>query len=197
MQLQSLDTMARTYSHVVPNIYSELDIGEEPELPADVSFTRGEVIRAQLPSPLVYDVPYTEDEQLPHFESPIVPVMSSRLVTALRKLGVDNLQLFPAELCNLQTGQVWKDFFAVNVVGLISCTSSLSDAAEVATRPGGGKLLTINELVIDAAKAAGAPIFRLAESPSKILLATDILDAFDRTAPPGGWGITAYPTRNV
>lgn len=173
-----------TYRHIVPNIYAELGIDEEPLLPAGVDFRSGAVIDEALITPIIYIVPYTDDAQLPHFESELVPVMSRRLVEALQGAGITNLQLFPAVLQNSKTGATWTDYFAVNVVGLIACASPSSKMEVLGLRSDGQTPLAVfNELIVAPQRAGGALMFRLAEAPGTILL----------VAPADGWNLTAYP----
>lgn len=187
-----------SYRHIVPNIYAEMSVHGEPKgLPTGVSFRTGAPIAVAIESPLVYEAPYTSPGQLQHFESELVPLMSERLVDALLTSGVSNLQLFPAQVFNPGSGARWTGFHAVNVVGLIACSSPLSDGRVVAVRPDGLPLMVFNRLTIDTAKTGGAGLFRLAESPGSILIAERVLDQVRAKAPPGGWNITAYPVADA
>lgn len=130
-----------------------------------VSFTVGREIDRELPRPLIFPADTTAANPPPDFTQRVIPVMSSRLLAALREAGVDNLQSFEARLENPETGESWTGFSAVNIVGTIECADlGRSDYSEL-----GGDLLSFSWLVIDPKRAKGALFFRLAESPSTII----------------------------
>src|SRR5688572_251168 len=58
-------------------------------------------------------------------------VMSKRLVDTLQRLGVENLQTFPAEITNDVTGAVLHDHVVFNIVGMVSA----ADAAASVSMP--------------------------------------------------------------
>lgn len=183
------------YRHIVPDIYAKASVRGKPiGLPSGVSFRRGVVISEQFGLPMVYEAPYTSDDQLQHFESELVPLMSGKLVRALQAAGVSNLQLFPAVVTNPATQVRWDDYYSVNIIGLIACAAASSDMNVVGIRADGHTPLAVfNGLIIDPGKAGGALMFRLAESPGTILLAESVLSRLMDDSPPAGWNFTAYP----
>lgn len=98
-------------------------------------------------------------------------VMSKRLVAALQSAGVDNLQVFPAEIVNKLTGEVINDFVVVNVIGIISCADlSGSDVTRLAD------VNYFHKLVINPKRTNGALLFRLADSRLDIIISGQVAD---------------------
>jgi len=118
-----------------------------------------------------------------------VKFMSKRLVEKLQNAGVDNLEIFPAEVTNTKTGEVNTDFVAVNIVGLVSCAVMDESQAE--------PLATTNvfhDLVIDPKKIHGIHMFRLAESPMIILVSEQVAKALQAS---NFTGFTVVPVKEV
>jgi hypothetical protein len=152
-----------------PSIYEELGVVEEPELPFPVTFQTGALIAQPLPDPLPIVVEHTADRPPGDYLEMTIPVMSARLVEALARAGVDNLQTYAASVSSESTSDRWSSYYAVNVIGVISAAdlehSTFSD-------PGGRGvlLLDFDELVLDESKTRGALLFRLAEAPRILLI---------------------------
>lgn len=108
---------------------------------------------------------YVDEAPLIYAFFPHVNLMSTRLVQTLTHAGVDNLQLFPARITDPNTGTVYDDYFAVNVIGLVECADmDQSEHMPLAD------LHFFLELVIEPEKTLGLPLFRLAESPIDIIV---------------------------
>lgn len=104
-------------------------------------------------------------------------LMSKRLVAALEKAGVDNLQKFEVELVNEKTGKVNKDFWNVNIIGLVSCAEvDLSETSEL------GSGYYFHNLVIDPTKVGDLLMFRLAESMMDVLVEERVARAIEAGA---------------
>jgi hypothetical protein len=183
------------YSTIRPWIYEEFGIQGYPELSPNLSFILGHPIAETMPKPLVFKVDNTQDYPPLHFLGRMIPVMSKGLVDALITLGIDNLQLFEAVLLNEETGEEWKNYFAVNIIGIIACADlTLSESTKIAERPGSAPALHMfEELVINFGATRGALMFRLAESPGEILIHGSLLDALERLRTLEEWGITSFP----
>jgi hypothetical protein len=98
-----------------------------------------------------------------------LPLMSSRLKEALTNAGVDNVDFYPAEIADLKSGTVIKDFVAFNIVGKISA----ADLAKTQFSPGSDARMIsadIDSLSVDEARGGGALLFRLAESVNAIVV---------------------------
>jgi len=103
---------------------------------------------------------------------PHVNLMSTRLVQTLASAGVDNLEIFPARITDPNTGAVYDDYCAVNVVGLVECADmGKSEHTPLAD------VYTFRELVIVPEKTMGLPLFRLAESPIDIIVNEQVANA--------------------
>jgi hypothetical protein len=102
-------------------------------------------------------------------------LMHQRLVDVLHTAGVNNLQLFPAEVVREGTSESVPGYVTVNVVGRVSCAvmskSTTTPLADVHY---------FHDLVIDAAKAKGLLMFRLDESPMLVLVHEQVANAVAR-----------------
>lgn len=96
---------------------------------------------------------------------PYPMLMSNRLVDALKSVGVDNLQLFDAEIHDVKSGGVNRDYQVVNVLGRVSA----ADLGASKSRPV-ANLRFFETLVIDPARAPEHLMFRLAESLTDIII---------------------------
>jgi hypothetical protein len=113
-------------------------------------------------------------------------LMQTRLVETLRSAGVDNLQTFPAEIRHKITNEEVPGYFAVNIIGRVSCANLGQSKAE----PLIGDEKYIEKLVIDPAKARGALMFRLHESSMIVLVHEQVAQAIKE----GGFlGLTLEP----
>jgi len=163
-------------------------VTDYPRFP-DVSFTVGSRIGRELPLPLQFPVDATAQNPPPDFTELVIPAMSDRLVAALREAGVDNLQCFDAVLQNPETGESWKGYQAVNIIGCTACADlSRSEYTEI-----GGGLLGFSWLVVDPKLARGALFFRLAESPSMIIAHRSIGDHLYAAGQPRMSGFRFWP----
>jgi len=92
-------------------------------------------------------------------------LMSRRLVETLEKAGVDNLQKFETHLVDERTGKINKDFWSVNIVGLVSCADvDLSTTSEL------GSSYYFHDLILDPTRIGDLLVFRLAESLIDVLV---------------------------
>jgi uncharacterized protein DUF1629 len=101
-------------------------------------------------------------------------VMHNKFVTALRKAGVDNVQTFPAVITEEESGRNFKGYVAANVVGLVSC----ANVAESKSHPF-ADVYVFEDLVIDPKKTHGLLLFRLAESPTEIIVHETVAKAIE------------------
>lgn len=99
-----------------------------------------------------------------------IPLMSRRLVEALRAAGVDNLQTYETRLVTThgQNRPAPDHYLAVNVVGLVAA----ADFAKSKTKPEVLERMISTDfysLAVDADSARGQLLFRLAENVSAVL----------------------------
>ncbi len=103
---------------------------------------------------------------LPYFFGRRNPLMTVEFFAALQACGVDNLEAYPAELRESSEGRPLAGaWVAVNVIGLIAAADL--DQSISSLEPGLGTR-SFERLVIDAARARGARMFRLAEDPTHV-----------------------------
>ncbi len=96
-------------------------------------------------------------------------LMSHRLIATLGSAGVDNLQLFDAEIVNKKTGEKIGGYQVVNILGLVSA----ADQSASKSRPL-AHVQFFETLVLDEARARGQLMFRLAESLNDIIIAEKV-----------------------
>lgn len=99
-----------------------------------------------------------------------IPLMSKRLAAALRSAGVDNLQTYDTRLVDPRGDSPPPEdhYLAFNVVGLVAA----ADLAASKTNPAVAEdkiSMDFYSLAIDAAKARGHLLFRLAENISAVV----------------------------
>jgi hypothetical protein len=179
------------YYEVMPDMYADFGVTDDP-VPRPGLFMLGQPFTQVLPEPVVFPVDNTDEHPPRGMEGISVPVWSGALLRSLQGAGVDNLQVFHAILRN-DAGREWRDYFAVNVLGAVSCMAKSTEATRVAERPSGMQFAKVHKLVINPARAAGLELFRLAESPTILLMHQRLFDVLQKNAPPDGWGISARP----
>lgn len=154
-------------------------------------FTTGVRIPAgTVPDPLEIDLdpvePYVTEM------GPAVPdvftvsglVLSELLYRTIVDFGVDNLDAYSAVMVDTETKERFTGYYAVNVVGLIAAADMKQSVYTV--QPGGPVIdVAFDQLVIDAAKARGALMFRLAESTKNVWLHTALVKHIQAAEFPG------------
>lgn len=193
--------MAILYHQIKPDIYLDYGVTQNPELPDEVSFIAGRIIGEPLSEPLVFEVDFPSDVEIPHFIGDYIPVFSDFLVKILRSGGVDNFQVFPALLQNPETGQEWSGFWAFNAIGLVPAANrELSEGTILMEGDEEGveiPLIAFNKIVLDKAKTYGFLMFRLAESPKTLIIHHKIEEHIDANRPPNGWNFMATDIETV
>ena len=173
------------FGKYVPKLSGTLEEG--------ITFRGGAVIQKPLPSPLIFTTGHSAKEPPKGMEGGLVPVMSDLFLVTLQRAGVANLQCFPAEVRSKLDGTVWKDYQAVNIIGLISCADlNKSESTHIIDRPGEGSLplMAFENLKVAPARAGGALLFRLAESPGTIIIASSVVEYLRAQRSDSDWGIT-------
>lgn len=107
------------------------------------------------------------------------PLMSDKLIEALKEAGVGNIQLFPAVLKDLKTGIERTDYKVVNVVGKIKAAemgkSDFIDMDRTGLIAAGFK-----ESVLDERKTCRALLFRLAESVTDVVIHESVKNVLEK-----------------
>ena len=116
-------------------------------------------------------------------------LMQQRLVDTLQHSGVDNLQLFPAQIRRQDTNEEVDGYVTVNIVGRLACAAM----SESKTSPL-ADVHYFHELTIDPRKTHDLLMFRLQESPMLVLVHERIAKAIEV----GGFeGLTLQPVRET
>jgi hypothetical protein len=113
--------------------------------------------------------------EIPEYLAGSIPLFSDKLIEALRRGGVDNIDTYNAVIVDPDNGARITTHKAVNVIGAISAADL--EQSEAVTHGGGGMIDTdFNRLVIDESKTKGALMFRLAEATRAILVHEQVRD---------------------
>lgn len=99
---------------------------------------------------------------MPDFFDSAAPIMSDKLLSALKNLGIDNYDSYPVILEEVGTGKQWQNYFAVNVIGLIDAIDVEKSAIEDED--------IFHSTVIDENKAMGMHCFRLFHGPTVLMI---------------------------
>lgn len=130
--------------------------------------------------PLRFKLNSTWGNKMSDFFEAGIPVFSKKLLNNFRAAGVDNLDAYEAEMYDDETGQVWGDYFAVNVIGSVSCANM--DESSYRDPTGSGKITVFfKNLVIDPSKTNGMLCFRLMESLGDIIVHERVVNEIDLT----------------
>jgi len=187
------------YYEIKDDYLSDYRIQRQTSLPDNVSFTTGAFINEPLPEPIVFEVDYPDDVEPPHFLKDVIPIFSSGLLDTLRSAGIDNFQAFPAMLVNPVMGKQWTNYWALNIIGIISAADMDSSDYDLlmAGDPGGVDipLAAFRTIVLDSQALPNEPmLFRLAECPHVIMAREDIINAIKQNRPSEGWGFKIHKT---
>ncbi len=142
-----------------------------PETPsgfeAESPWTTGDTLKPELKRPFVYEVEYYSEgngELLDFYPNSTVPVMSKKLIAALKEAGVDNIQTFDVDINFLRTEKSVQTHQVVNILGnLKSCKTGVTER----DFDNGS---WIKKTGIDENALNGALFFRMIESPKTILM---------------------------
>jgi hypothetical protein len=153
----------------------------------------GERFGAVIPEPLQFTLDDTQPGRIPDFLDGTIPLMSDRLIAALREAGVDNLDVYRAELRRADGTLASNQHKAVNVIGVVAA----ADMAESQVADGFPAELidtSFDSIVIDESKTGGLLMFRLAEAVTTVLVHESVKDHLERSGfealgffPPEEW----------
>ncbi len=183
------------YCEIQSNIHQDYGIIGRPTLPDRVSFMKGMLIEYIFNAPLKYitNCPPADTPPIHYFEGH-GPVWSEKILNAFKKAGVDNFQAFPAVLMSEDGTCEWGDYYAINVLSCVAAADmEESKSFKIGKKPSGVPFVGFKDLVIDENRVQELLFFRLAESPTMLIIDEDVLKAMGPYAPAGGWGISAIP----
>jgi len=139
------------------------------EIPPDMNWNLGRRFDQPPRTPLEVSLnPDFPGIMVPMFDSGIL-LFTDAMIAALREAGVDNLDCYEVVIRDPLTGKEWKDYQAVNIIGLVAA-ADLSES--VYSADSGVALIDtdFDSLAIDESKALGSLMFRLAECVSAIVV---------------------------
>jgi hypothetical protein len=141
------------------------------------SWVLGSRFKTPPPTPVAATLQLREGSRRIELWSSPLPVMTRRLHEALLRAGVANLDTYPAELTDPESGAVYTDYVAFNIIGCIAAADlgrSKYDAPD-----GTMTSVDFDSLVIDAGRARGARMFRLAEAVNGIVVHASVKSAIE------------------
>jgi len=139
-----------------------------------------------LPEPIICELNPKRGDKLRDVYLVDLPVFSNRLISVLHECGVDNIQLYKAELHN-EKGEKFDEYKAANIVGTVACANLELSEYFADTEP---PLMDFRKLVIDESKIETMQFFRLAECTATIILSERIKNKIDAS---GLAGFTLVP----
>ncbi len=155
------------------------------------SWWYGRILSAKDFGPLVYTLDRRIYEETGKPGNPVAmydekdpPVMRGDLRRALEAAGVHNIQYYPAIVKDPLSGEELPDYFAFNVVGLVSA-ADMSKSKLMGTSSSTMLDADFDSLVIDESKAAAFPLFRLAENISAIVVSEQVRETVLAHGVPG------------
>ncbi|WP_426754617.1 imm11 family protein [Myxococcus sp. Y35] len=180
------------YYQLSEDYFLDHGITAGPTLP-DESIMAGKRVEADVLPELIFEISTPDDEPCQHFMSGGAVIVSQRFIEVLREAGVTNFQVFPALLINPETQKQRTGFFLFNVLGITTAADMQRSSFDVLMEAGTGgpdvPLVSFKQIVLDATKARGLHMFRLAESPSVLVIDETIKTALKENRPEEGWGI--------
>ncbi|QAT83377.1 hypothetical protein EJ065_1779 [Corallococcus coralloides] len=182
----------KKYYQISEDSFLDHGITSGPTLP-DESVMAGKWVEADALPRLVYEVNTPDDEPCQHFMSGGAVIVSERFIQVLRGAGANNFQCFPALLINPETQKQRSGFYLFNVLGLIKAAdmqrSSFMTLMEADTEGVDAPLVSFENIVLDGTRSRGLHMFRLAESPSVLVMDESVKTALKENRPAEGWGI--------
>jgi hypothetical protein len=143
-------------------------IGKSPALPGGPWMT-GQMLGTTPPVPMVFELNPNYPGLLKAMYKNKYPLVREDLLRCWQEAGVDNLQLFPAILRDTVKGVDHTNYFAFNVIGVVSC-ADMGQSRMMGTTDSTMIDADFQALVIDEAKTGGALMFRLAESVNALVV---------------------------
>ena len=110
---------------------------------------------------------------MPDFFDTTIPLMSDRLLQAVRETGIDNFDAYPMILRRQDTGEQWRNYSAVNFIGSIDAIDRKKSDCH---RSPAGRLLC-ESITIDPKAAGDSICFRLKEGPYLLVIHERVADA--------------------
>jgi hypothetical protein len=144
----------------------------------DYSWNLGRKFGSPPPAPI--EVQIEPGLMMPMFNRGIL-LFSQEMLSALSAAGVDNVDTYPANIEELETGRRHLNYRAVNILGVVAA-ADLSKSKYVAHREGALIDTDFESLTINERAARDLPLFRLAEAVSGIVIHDRVKRALESAA---------------
>jgi hypothetical protein len=139
------------------------------------SWRKGALIQQIVPDPLKFTLqqynPHSSDDSahMPSYLRASAPLFDD-LIDALRECGVNNIDCYNVDLLDPDNGQIYKNYKAIIIIGLIAAADIDKSNATVHAS-GSPPLIDVDfdRLTIDNSKTHDVLFFRLAESTNAII----------------------------
>lgn len=142
----------------------------------DIDWCTGAPMPPSLATPIEAVIEPGDEGVFPDLIEVPLPLMSRRLMIALKAAGVDNAQYFPTRIAMKASGRVVEDMVAFNVVGAVAAADK--SASRFKDEGGIGVIsVSFDELVLNESAACGLKLFRLAEFTQSIVVHETVRDA--------------------
>ncbi len=153
--------------------HAQFTLAEDDEL----SWMSGRRFTEPPQCPVRLTIELGEGGVLPEFTDVPLPLMTPKLAAAFERAGVSNIDYYPAEIHDIETGEVYRHLLAFNLIGAIA----VADLAKSKYEAPDGTLISVDfdSLVIDEKKTRGALMFRLAESVNGIVVHESVKNAIE------------------
>jgi hypothetical protein len=149
-----------------------------PNPSARETWVGGVRFRSRIDEPVIVEIQpgYEKAELVPYFDR--ANLMSDAFYEALREAGVDNLDVYEAEIHSGDGRIVHRGYRAFNVIGVVEAADL---DKTVFNSPPGTTLIdaSIETLEIDARRTGGLLLFRLAEYVSAVVVHEKIKNAIE------------------
>ena len=145
-------------------------IGELPQQLDMINVVMGKKLVIELPIRLPVSMEDESEVSFPDIMTADVPLFSKKLKLLLKELGIDNIDFYPVELFNEDSGRTVAQYHMGIIVGLIKCLKS-----GIEKSPAGRRML--KNPVIDSLRVNDQMLFRLGERPSLIIINSSVKDA--------------------
>ena len=176
--MEAASAVQKSNYYVLNTVVSEttVRITNEPRLPpGSTLWIDGAPLKGTIQEPLVYEIEVGDEGEMGPFIRTATPLMSRDLVETIQSCGVDNLDLYNAVIRELATGHEYRNYLAVNIIGVISGadrTQSVSTSLD-------GLGNWFERLVLDEHATRGSLMFRLRGSLSKVMVHRRVKEAIE------------------
>ncbi len=141
------------------------------------SWKTGKRFAAPPALPVKVTIDEGESGLLKEFNDATIALMSRRLADAIKAAGVSNVEFYDAEVQDFDTGETHATHQAFNIIGVLA----VADLSRSTYQALDGPLITVDfdGVAIDADKARGALLFRLAESVNGVVVHDRVKQAIE------------------